>query len=384
MRFCLVSTQPDWGGGEKLLWSFRTALLDQGHSIAWIARKGNPLHTRIIESGDELLASPVKRGANPLDWWRAFRGVRQYAPDALLMNDSHSIELGGSISFFLRDRRPLRVAFKHTIFPVRSRLKIVLFCDLIVCVSEAVRRVVLAKGISADRAAVVHGGCEPPVADPEARKWANLEFGLRAGSFLVVNVGNLLACKGQLDLVSATHAIRQWKPDVRVLIAGEGQQRAALDDRIGRLGLADCVSLLGFRNDADRLLAAADLVVQPSHSEGLSLVLIQAQMLCKPIVATAVGGAAEVLGVDANFAKSTWISQPGDIESLAQCMQRAISTVSDPNCDWLDEQLSVARQRALREFGISENARKLVELLAGRIEIREDKKLARNQRKIKA
>ncbi len=57
MRFCLASTQADWGGGEKLLWSIRTALLDQGHSVTWIIRRDQPLHERIKVAGDAVLST---------------------------------------------------------------------------------------------------------------------------------------------------------------------------------------------------------------------------------------------------------------------------------------------------------------------------------------
>jgi glycosyltransferase involved in cell wall biosynthesis len=87
-------------------------------------------------------------------------------------------------------------------------------------------------------------------------------------------------------------------PDAKLVIAGEGKERPELEGRVDALQLRSAVRLLGFRSDATRLLSAADMVLQPSLSEALSLVAIESQMLLKPLVATAVGGLAEVVGAD--------------------------------------------------------------------------------------
>ncbi len=76
-------------------------------------------------------------------------------------------------------------------------------------------------------------------------------------------------------------------PNAHLAIAGEGALRTKLEETIRENNLASRVHLLGFRQDADRWLSAASVVIHPSLQEGLSLVLIQAQMLRKIIVSTA-------------------------------------------------------------------------------------------------
>ncbi len=161
MRFCLASTQADWGGGEKLLWSIRTALIDQGHSVTWIVRRDQPLHERVLAAGDAVLSTLTRRGANPREWWTVVRGLRKDKPDVILLNDSHAIMFGGSAALAAGRKRPWRLAFRHVTFPIRSPMKLRLMSDSIVCVSEAAQKSVHAAGIPSQRTVVIYGGCEP-------------------------------------------------------------------------------------------------------------------------------------------------------------------------------------------------------------------------------
>ncbi len=142
MRFCLASTQADWGGGEKLLWSIRTALIEQGHTVTWIVRRDQPLHLRVQAANDSVLSTLTRRGVNPREWWSVVRGLREQAPDVMLLNDSHAIMFGGSAALVARTKanRLWRLAFRHVTFPIRSPLKLRMMADSIVCVSKRLNR----------------------------------------------------------------------------------------------------------------------------------------------------------------------------------------------------------------------------------------------------
>lgn len=361
MRFCLASTQPDWGGGEKLLWSIRTVLVASGHQVSWIVRRGQPLHQLVIEVGDDVVATPQRRGVNPREWFQVRRGLRRWGADVVLLNDSHAIMLGGSAAVAVGARRPLRLAFRHVIFPIRSPLKLRMMSDAIVCVSEAAQRSVLDAGIRPERTAVIYGGCEPATPEPEARAWAEAELGIGPTTPLLVCIGNLLECKGHVPLVEAAAQVHQQHPDAKIVIAGEGILRPSLERRIAELQLENCVHLLGFRNDADRWLNAASVVLHPSLQEGLSLVLIQAQMLRKLIVSTGVGGSAEVLGLREQEPCLVWLAQPDNPASLAEQISLSIAAWrSGP--ERFARELDRAAERAQEKFDIQRNVGELVEL----------------------
>lgn len=361
MRFCLVSTQPNWGGGEALLWSMGQELQSLGHQVGWMARVNSGLSERIEQSGAEVLHLHQGRGLSLGNWWATVRALRTWAPDVLVTNDTHAVHLAGSAAWLCRKPRPIRLAYKHTVFPMRSRLKYRWLSDKLVCVSRAAQEVVEKGGVPAARTAVIYGGCQPAKHDPGARAWANKAFGLSSEDRLLVCVGNLLACKGHTDLIDAMSILVRENPRMRLLIAGEGTERERLASRVIDRQLTGHVRLLGYRSDADRLLDAADLVVHPSLAEGLSLVLIQSQMLVKPIVATAVGGTTEVLGADDLSQCTAWLAEPGNGESLATQIRNALKVIEADSGE-LAIKLARTAERTRAQFGLRANAKKLVEL----------------------
>ena len=117
------------------------------------------------------------------------------------------------------------------------------------------------------------------------RSEARLALGLAEDELVVMAVGRLHPIKG-FDLLIETQA-RLPHPKLRFVLIGDGPERSNLEGR----GLR----LIGERSDAASLLAAADIVVCPSRSEGFPQVPLHAQAAGIPVVATAVGGQSEVV-----------------------------------------------------------------------------------------
>ena len=111
---------------------------------------------------------------------------------------------------------PIRLAYKHTVFPMRSRVKYRWLSDKLICVSQAAQQVVIHGGVPIDRTAVIYGGCRPADRDAAARAWAEAEFGLAKSDRLLVSVGNLLACKGHADLIDAVAILVKANPSFPV------------------------------------------------------------------------------------------------------------------------------------------------------------------------
>jgi len=363
MRFCIVSTQKHWGGGESLLDSMALELSAGAHSVSWIARRDSEIASRLVSSGQQVLHLLKGRGSNLSDWLSTVRALRSWVPDVVLLNDTHAVPLVGSATWFCRRPRPVRLAYKHTVFPLRSKLKYQLLADKLICVSAAARETLIRGGLAPERSLVVYGGCPPPVVDSDSSQNIRLELGLSNAELLIVSVGSLLDCKGHADLVRAMQTVVVDYPHARVVVAGQGEEAQNLNQLIDELGLSQHIRLLGFRTDADQLLAAADLVVHPSHAEGLSLVLIQAQMLCKPIVATAVGGTVEVLDAGNAEGCSSWIAEPRKPQSLATQISLALAAIKTKD-NKLPARLSQTAARTRELFDLRTNTRQLAEQCA--------------------
>ena len=122
-------------------------------------------------------------------------------------------------------------------------------------------------------------------------------LGVRDHEHVVICVGRLSREKGHRDLLEAIRLLRTQRRDVRArfIMSGDGPERAALRAFAQRHGIDESIVWLGQVANAQRLYAAADAAVLPSHSEGSPNALLEAASYALPIVATAVGGVPEIL-----------------------------------------------------------------------------------------
>ena len=146
------------------------------------------------------------------------------------------------------------------------------------------------------------------------------ELGAGPDESLAVTVANLRAGKNYPGLIDAVRLVVDRGVSVRFATAGQGQ----LADEIGELqrasGLGDRFTLLGYRDDATRLIAAADIFVLASHHEGLPVTVMEALTLGVPVVAPAVGGLPQVV----TSGKNGILVSPGSPVALADAIQQAL------------------------------------------------------------
>jgi len=157
--------------------------------------------------------------------------------------------------------------------------------------------------------------------NPTVRQAVREQFGCAPDAFVWLTVGRLEPVKNHLELLRAFREVAAGHPHARLLIAGQGSLQAATEQRIAELGLADRVRLLGTRRDIPELLNAADAFVLPSLWEGMPLTLLEASATALPIVATDVGGNAEVV----LEGKTGYLVPVKDTEALAQAMLRVMN-----------------------------------------------------------
>jgi glycosyltransferase involved in cell wall biosynthesis/ubiquinone/menaquinone biosynthesis C-methylase UbiE len=116
-----------------------------------------------------------------------------------------------------------------------------------------------------------------------------------SGGVLIGSVGRLTIQKGYDILARAARRVCDLHPRVRFAVVADGPLRAELSALITQLGIADRFHLCGFQQDPTNFLAAIDIFVSPSRWEGLPLVVVEAMLQGKPIVATNVGGNSEIV-----------------------------------------------------------------------------------------
>jgi len=165
--------------------------------------------------------------------------------------------------------------------------------DRIITVSRALRDGVVALGADAGRTVVLRNGVDATRFRPVDRDAARSRYQVDGSRKTVVAVGRLHPLKG-FDLVIDAIATL---PGVQLLIAGSGGERDALLARAAEHGVSDRVRLIGQQSHDDlaALYSCADVLVLASSHEGWPNVLLEAMACGTPVVATDVGGTAEIV-----------------------------------------------------------------------------------------
>ena len=170
--------------------------------------------------------------------------------------------------------------------------------DRVVAVGESVKRALIDnEGISPARIDVIYNGVrlDDFAASGDLRREVRAELGIDPAAPVAIQVARLDYLKDHCTAVRTAERIRQKLPNFQLLAVGEGPERPKIEAEIAARNLTGCVRLLGLRTDVRRLLAAADLFLLTSISEGIPVTLIEAMGARLPVVSTAVGGIKEVV-----------------------------------------------------------------------------------------
>jgi glycosyltransferase involved in cell wall biosynthesis len=192
----------------------------------------------------------------------------------------------------------------------------------VVAVSSDIRNVLIRAGAKEDRVSVVLNGIDPEAFHrrPDREADARRTFGLSHDDLVFGSIGRLEPQKDFPLLLRAFAEVRRDAPRARLVIAGEGSVRGVLEDLIRELGLGDACRLLGHVDDVSFVHHAFDVFVQSSVYEGTPNAVLEAMALETPLVATDVGGTAEL----ARDGAEALIVRAGDRAALTQAMRDAI------------------------------------------------------------
>jgi glycosyltransferase involved in cell wall biosynthesis len=148
------------------------------------------------------------------------------------------------------------------------------------------------------------------------------DLGLARGDALLVSVGGLERRKGYDLLLEALSTL----PDsLHLAVAGEGTGRTALEAQARALGIAGRVHFLGQRDDVPAVLAAGDLFVLASRSEGFAVALLEAMGAGILVISSDVGGAREALAAREGRPAAGWIVPAGDPRTLAATVREVMA-----------------------------------------------------------
>jgi glycosyltransferase involved in cell wall biosynthesis len=293
-----IDTARTWRGGQNQVLVTVNGLRALGHRTTLIAHPSGQLRERVTEGLDLIPLAPTTE----LDLtaaWRLSRLIKRLKPDIVHAHDPHAVAMAAlALSMSTQLAKPPLVAARRVDFHLRgsslSRWKY-RQVDCFICVSEAIRSMLIADGVPEARAVVVNEGIDLERVDAAPPAKLHEELWLPHHAPIVGNVAALVPHKGQRHLIEAAALVIRQVPDARFVIAGEGELRASLERLIRDRRLEKHVYLLGFRPDVLSLHKVFDVFVMSSVTEGLGTSLLDAMACGKPVVATEAGGIPEVV-----------------------------------------------------------------------------------------
>lgn len=196
------------------------------------------------------------------------------------------------------------------------------FFDRIIAVSDCTRGLVEKAWISGSKISVIPNAlildCYIPDRGADAFR---REIGAGPETRLIANIGRLSPEKGQLEFLSAARTLVGQGVDAKFILIGIGPDQEKLEKFVAANQLDAHVIFVGFRKDMTSIYNSLDLVVQSSYTEGMPNVILEALLMEVPVIATDVGGTAEVL----KHGETGLLVQPGDVNGMAERMSNFCS-----------------------------------------------------------
>jgi len=293
-----IDTARSWRGGQNQVLVTVMGLRALGHRTTLIAHPSGQLRQRVEEGLDLIPLAPT----NEMDLtaaWRLSRLIKRLKPEIVHAHDPHGVAMAAlALSMSTELAKPPLIAARRVDFHLKgnslSRWKY-RQVDCFICVSEAIRTMLIADGVPPARTVVVNEGIDLERVEAAPPAKLHEELWLPRHAPIVGNVAALVRHKGQRYLIEAAAIVIRQIPDARFVIAGEGELRGALERQVKDHKLEKHVYLLGFRPDVLSLQKIFDVFVMSSVTEGLGTSLLDAMACAKPVVATAAGGIPEVV-----------------------------------------------------------------------------------------
>jgi glycosyltransferase involved in cell wall biosynthesis len=276
------------------------------------------LHARLVEKGLPMLSLPVRNHFDVLAGLRLRRLVRARQYDIVHFHTARA----HALSPWLHGLKTKRVVTRRMDYPLRkgwtTRQLYHHSVDMIVAISQGVRKALLDGGLRKERIRLIPSGIDTAYFASQlvAREQLRKDYDIAPDLPVALSVGALVERKGHSILLTAARQLKTQGYEVRYLICGEGKLRSELEAQTRTAGLTQEVRFIGFRSDVAELLAAADYFIHVPLHEGLGVAVLEALAAGLPTVASKVGGIPELIEDE----KTGLLVPPHDATALATAL----------------------------------------------------------------
>ena len=319
-----LSSALTWRGGEQQIAYLMEQLDLAGCKQSLYAPDGSALAT-ILSARFHTITYRKRGGTDVIAALELARIAKQGYYDLLHCHDAHAHTTAILAVSLFRMRLPI-VLYRRVIFePGSSWLSRYKYrhpaIRRVVCVSDAVADVMRDYTHRADIVRVVPSGIDTEQFDQAPRLDIRERMGWPAETKVIMGLAALTEEKGIPEFIAACRQLLMRYPEVRAVVFGEGDRRASLEQHIARYNMQSHIRLPGFDAQAKLYLRSADVLLSPSHSEGLGTTIMEAFISGTPVVACPVGGVQELI-----LPERTGLTAPvGDPAALAQQVARLLT-----------------------------------------------------------
>jgi glycosyltransferase involved in cell wall biosynthesis len=326
----LISTGGFYGA-ERTLLELATYLRDQGWDSRIVALEGDGVGELMRRAAEQGIACEAYVPTGRLGLAPMLRRLRaMLARESRAVVHSHGYKPDILLAALGVPRRLPCLATCHSWYSETAKLKALEFLDKwavrrfdhVVAVSDEIYRELRASGTPADRLSKIDNGISVPILDADTRDAIRSEWRLAPDEKFIVQIGRLAKSKRNALLLKAVADLPR-DIAVKVVLIGDGEERAALVEYARSVGIDGRVIFAGYRRDAAAIIAAADVLAITSNQEGLPIVVLEAMALGCPIIATAVGAIPQVLSP-----QSAWIVPVDDDAALVRALCEALGEAS--------------------------------------------------------
>lgn len=189
--------------------------------------------------------------------------------------------------------------------------------DHLFAISERFKDMLIGYGINENKITTILNGIDYSVMP--TKSYSRVDFKIAEEDFVMIMIARLEKVKDHVVALEALKKVVDTNEAMKLILVGEGEERALLEDKVKELKLVSNVSFLGHREDVIDLFPLADICLLTSKSESFPLVLLEAARASIPAITTNVGGVNLMIPSQA----FGWIKNVSDVEGISDAIKEA-------------------------------------------------------------
>ncbi len=317
LKILHIDPEKYWGGGEAQVFGLLAYLAKQGHRNDLLTHPHGKLWEQSQKLNVRCFPLVVRNELDIREIPKIRRLIRAAKYDVVHFHTKRAHALSPWLPH--GQERPKYVVTRRMDYPQTNnwytRYLYNRGVDAVIAISQPIADVLIRSGVDRGKIRVIHSGIDPAQFTAPQRESTS-----EPGTPIIGTVAHLEARKGHHYLLQAARLLKERGYRFKVALAGDGSLKPALEAMAKSLTLWEEVTFLGFVSDVPKFLTAIDIFVLPSLYEGLGVAALEAMAAAKAVVASRVGGLADLV----TDAKTGFLVPPADAEALAGAVAKLL------------------------------------------------------------